>query len=307
MSTAKVLYINITGISSETLKNLILAGIKCAIADGRPYPQALESTPSSFLSPQPHQGRKDDEHESKKSKQTVAGAMQSPVHELNPLLTECEIYEGEVKDIPDEFLAKFDVVIASCIGLMDAERIAAATTTGGGSFYLVQTFGFYACAFVDLGEGHTFRKEVGKDKLSDVMKVDSYLSLRDMNKVMLGNMKDRWHKCGPPKLLCQYRVILNYFDTENEWPSEMSGEKFAAISKDFLRKQNLKDDYLGSEDDLKRLAAIATAEVSPACAVLGGVLGNEVIKVISGKGEPANNILLFDGMDGGCKSFTVKV
>ena len=86
----------------------------------------------------------------------------------------------------------------------------------------------------------------------------------------------------------------------------MNGEKFAALSKDFLRKQNLDVDYLGSEDDLKRLAVIATAEVSPACAVLGGVLGNEVIKVISGKGEPANNVLLFDGIDGGCKSFTMK-
>ena len=214
MSSAKVLYINITGISSELLKNLVLAGIKCAIADGRPYPQALESTPSSFLSPQ--RGRNDHQHESKKSKQSVAHAMQSPVHELNPLLTECEIYEGKVKDISDEFLAKFDIVIASCVGMVDAERIAAATTSGGGSFYLVQTFGLYACAFVDLGEGHTFRKEVGKDKLSDVLRVDTYLSLRDMNKLMLWDVKDRWHKSGPPKLLCQCRVILNYYDTENE-------------------------------------------------------------------------------------------
>ncbi len=63
---------------------------------------------------------------------------------------------------------------------------------------------------------------------------------------------------------------------------------------------------MGDEDELKQLANTATADVSPVCAVMGGVLGNEVIKAISGKGEPANNMLLFDGMDGGCKSFALK-
>ena len=305
MSSASVLYINITGISSETLKNLVLAGIKCAISDGRPYPKALESTPSSFLPPQ-YQERDDDSHPSKKSKQTVAAAMQAPVHELNPLLNECEIYEGEVEDIPNEYLAKFDVVIASCIGMVQAERIAAATTGGGGLFYLVQTFGMSACAIIDLGEGHTYRKEIGKDKLSDIMKVNSYLSLCEMNKLLLGDVKDRWHKSGPPKVLCQYRAILHFFDTEKEWPSESNAEKFVTVSKNFLKKHRLDDDYLGSENDLKNLAMVAIAEVSPVCAVLGGVLGNEVIKVISGKGEPANNVLIFDGIDGGCKSFTIK-
>jgi ubiquitin-like 1-activating enzyme E1 A len=42
------------------------------------------------------------------------------------------------------------------------------------------------------------------------------------------------------------------------------------------------------------------------CAVIGGILGNEVIKAISGKGEPANNILMFDGLNGGCKTFLLK-
>eukprot|EP00529_Nitzschia_sp_RCC80_P038751 CAMPEP_0113442912 /NCGR_PEP_ID=MMETSP0014_2-20120614/1860_1 /TAXON_ID=2857 /ORGANISM="Nitzschia sp." /LENGTH=62 /DNA_ID=CAMNT_0000333837 /DNA_START=1 /DNA_END=189 /DNA_ORIENTATION=+ /assembly_acc=CAM_ASM_000159 len=48
------------------------------------------------------------------------------------------------------------------------------------------------------------------------------------------------------------------------------------------------------------------AQVAPVCAVLGGSLGNEIIKVVSGKGEPANNTLLFDGE--ACKmwSFMVK-
>jgi len=37
------------------------------------------------------------------------------------------------------------------------------------------------------------------------------------------------------------------------------------------------------------------------CAVFGGVIGNEVIKAISGKGEPACNVLCFDGRKGAVK------
>jgi ubiquitin-like 1-activating enzyme E1 A len=55
---------------------------------------------------------------------------------------------------------------------------------------------------------------------------------------------------------------------------------------------------------LTQLADIADhPEVSPVSAVLGGILGNEVIKAFTGKGEPANNIMLFNGVDGGCRSF----
>jgi hypothetical protein len=51
---------------------------------------------------------------------------------------------------------------------------------------------------------------------------------------------------------------------------------------------------LGGEENLRSLALKASAEVSPVCSVLGGIIGNEVIKALSGtKGEPANNILLF--------------
>jgi ubiquitin-like 1-activating enzyme E1 A len=47
------------------------------------------------------------------------------------------------------------------------------------------------------------------------------------------------------------------------------------------------------------------AQLAPVCAILGGILGNEIIKVISGKAEPANNTILFDGKT--CKAWTFLV
>ena len=60
-----------------------------------------------------------------------------------------------------------------------------------------------------------------------------------------------------------------------------------------------------TDDELEDLVTAGMAQVAPVCAVLGGMVGNEVIKIISGKGEPANNTLLFDG--GSCKAWTFLV
>ena len=313
MSSAKVLYVSVSGVSSEVMKNLILAGIRGAIADGRPYPDALAETPTSFLPPVgrdvtlvEEEENGDEPQKKRLKKMSVAKAMQPHVLELNPLLEECEINEEDVASIPAEFFAKFDIVIASNIGLEQAIRISKATAAADGKFYLVHAFGFYACAMIDLGERHTFRKEIGKDKLSGVTKIDPYTSLEDMASLKLSNAKDRWHKEGPPKIFVQYRTLLNYYEKKQGFPSEDSADEFVTLSKEFLIDNGLKENYLGGDDELKHLAVTATAEVSPVCAAIGGVIGNEVIKAISGKGEPANNILLFNGEDGGCSAFTLK-
>jgi ubiquitin-like 1-activating enzyme E1 A len=60
-----------------------------------------------------------------------------------------------------------------------------------------------------------------------------------------------------------------------------------------------------SKDALRGAADVATAEIAPVCSVLGGLVGNEIIKVVSGKGEPANNTILFDGST--CRAYTFLV
>lgn len=312
MASAKVLYINVTGVSSEILKNLVLAGIQAAIADGRLYPDALTETPTSFLSPSERMGAEEENPNnnspSKKRirRMSVAKAVQSHIYELNPLLDQCDINEDDLDSVPSEYFSRFDIIVASNIGLYDATRISKAVTMQRKKFFLVHSFGYYACAMVDLGSGHTFRKEMGKDKLSDLMQIDPYRTLEEMAMIKLIDARDRWHKNGPPTIYVKYRLLLNYYSLKKDWPSGETFSEFEKLSKDFLVEQGLDEQYAGNQDDLKQLAITATAELSPVCAVIGGVLGNEVIKAISGKGEPANNILLFDGVDGGCKSFILK-
>jgi ubiquitin-like 1-activating enzyme E1 A len=44
------------------------------------------------------------------------------------------------------------------------------------------------------------------------------------------------------------------------------------------------------------LHLMATAELSPVCAVMGGIIGQEVFKSISGKDETIENYFFFSGL-----------
>jgi ubiquitin-like 1-activating enzyme E1 A len=90
---------------------------------------------------------------------------------------------------------------------------------------------------------------------------------------------------------------VEYHRQTKEWPTAANAEDFVKLIREWIQvtSPTLLEHELLQEDALTQLAATATAEVAPVCAVLGGMLGNEVIKAISGKGEPANNTVLFDG------------
>ena len=59
---------------------------------------------------------------------------------------------------------------------------------------------------------------------------------------------------------------------------------------------------LVSDEYLAQLARTVGVELAPVCAILGGIIGSEIIKIISGKEKPINNAFFFDGAtsDGIC-------
>ena len=140
----KVLYVNVSGVSSEIIKNLVLAGVHASICDGRPFPDAISETPCSFLPT------------SNTTTTTVAEAIQPHVMELNPLLDTCDIQtEMDISSIPDDYFQQYDIVIvsgairlqqqntSSVLRQEDLLRISHLVTSNNnnGKFMLVDTFG----------------------------------------------------------------------------------------------------------------------------------------------------------------------
>ena len=314
MSNARVLYINLTGVTCEIMKNLVLAGVAAVVCDDRPYPEAVREMPCSFFHAQDMEkaalssstsNTDTSEPETKKAKTTpttVASAIQSKVEELNPLLSgRNSIEERPLSSLPDDYFTQFDAIVASRLTVDEAKRISSSLqkVEEGKLFIVTDTFGFDGCAHLDFGKNHTYRRELGKDKLSDLMNIKPYISIADMLDVELSGVKGRWDKVVPQTLVLQ-RLLMDY------WGKSRDGQKhdFVEFAKGWLSTNNLPADSVSS--DLEQLAGIAEhPEVSPVSAVLGGLLGNEVIKGLTGKGEPANNVLLFNGVDGGCRSFVI--
>lgn len=309
MAQSTVLYIHVTGVTSEILKNLVLAGIRAVVCDGRPYPEAIQATPCVFFTQADRDGNateNDGVSPRKKSKRTVADAIRPKIEELNPLLGDCEIRTEAVSDLTEEFVQQFSIVVASHISISDAVRLSDIATGAGHKFYMADCFGYSGASVFDLGAKHSYRPELGKELL-DATSLKQHVPLSTaLINVSLADATNRFHKT-PPPLWLQYRCLLEYVEQTKQWPTAASASDFCARIKAWIQETapSLSESEAVSEESLQTLARTATAEIAPVCSVLGGILGNEVIKAISGKGEPANNTILFDGLS--CKAFTFLV
>ena len=307
---SQVLYINVTGVSSEILKNLVLAGIRATICDTRPFPAAVADTPSFLLPPSATAAVGEPATKKTKIYDTVGEALKPVVEDLNLLLGDCDIISKDVSELiattdASSFWKDYPIVIASRISPADATSLAKVVTAAGNKFICVDCFGMYGGSMMVLGD-HSFRPEVGK-KLLDPKPLLPHIPLEDMLAVPLEDAVNRFHKQHPPPVWMRYRSILEYRQQANEWPSEEKADHFVETIRTWIEATSPKllDHEILQPEALKGLAKVASAEIAPVTSVLGGILGNEVIKAISGKGEPANNTVLFDGET--CKAWTFLV
>ncbi|GMH69358.1 hypothetical protein TL16_g05140 [Triparma laevis f. inornata] len=103
-------------------------------------------------------------------------------------------------------------------------------------------------------------------------------------------MKDRW---GPVKHELVAWNLITCYDVKN---SDLASFKIHAASK--LASLELSSSFSDSElEELHQSQNSPT--IFPVSAVFGGLMGQEVIKSLSRKGDCANNILYFDGEKAG--------
>ncbi|KAF5957295.1 hypothetical protein HYC85_004520 [Camellia sinensis] len=101
------------------------------------------------------------------------------------------------------------------------------------------------------------------------------------------------------KLYFAMRVIEQFEEAEGRDPGKTSKDdlpKVLKLRKELFEAQSLNESLI--PDSLLERLVSCTTEFPPVCAVIGGILGQEVIKAISGKGDPLKNFFFFDAMDG---------
>lgn len=292
MNNAKILYVHVTGVSSEVMKNLVLAGVRAVLWDARAYPDAVKSTPTLLLSAQ--------ERASKKQKvetTTVAEAAKAAVEDMNPLLGECpllSVSKPKLLDVTSDDVKDISIILASRVTPQEVEHLLKITEANLTPIFVADAFGLNASCIIDWRQAISYRPEMGK-KLLDPVPLKDYIPFDDIMKTPLHQAVNRFFKQAPPETWMMHRCLLEYVRIKGEWQEKWDVKEFVqTIQREYIASTSptLQDHETLSESALQRLAQISTSEVAPICAVLGGLIGNEVVKALSGKGEPANNTLL---------------
>nr|ACU20410.1 unknown [Glycine max] len=281
LSKSHVLVYGMKGTVAEFCKNIVLAGVgSLTLVDDRAATEEMLS--SNFLIPP---------DENVYSGKTLAGLCCNSLKDFNPMV-HVSVEKGDLSSFDVEFLSKFDVVVVSCCTL-SAKKLA-----NGKCRKLSKRVAFYAvdcrdsCGeiFVDLQD-----YKYSKKKQDETVECDlKYPSFEDALSVPWRALHRRMSK-----LYYAMRVIEKFEEAEGRSTGEVSIADFSGLlklKKEICTTQSLNESQV-PDSLLKRLVTNAT-EFPPVCAIIGGILGQEVIKAISGKGDPLKNFFFFDAFDG---------
>ncbi|KAH1115037.1 hypothetical protein J1N35_008415 [Gossypium stocksii] len=281
LSKAHILVCGLKGTVAEFCKNIVLAGVgSVTLVDDRVVTD--ESLSANFLILP---------HENHYHGKTLAEVCCDSLKEFNPMV-HVAVETGDISTFGVEFFEKFDAVIISCCSLGKKKLInqKCRKLSKHVAFYTVECRGSCGEMFVDL-QDHKYSKK----KLEETVECQiEYPSFEEAISVPWRALPRR-----VSKLYFAMRVTEQFEDVEGRNSGETSIADRLGVLK--LRKELCETNSLDESqipDALLERLLTDTREFPPVCAIIGGILGQEVIKAISGKGDPLKNFFFFDAMDG---------
>uniref|UniRef100_A0A7R9YA67 Ubiquitin-like 1-activating enzyme E1A n=1 Tax=Pinguiococcus pyrenoidosus TaxID=172671 RepID=A0A7R9YA67_9STRA len=290
MQQARVLFLGVTALSAEVAKNLVLAGISVTLQDGNAV-RGRDLGANFFLAAEDVGANR-------------AEAARARVAELNPLASveaDPRPLEMVLADSSTWTSGRFNVIVMTT-GTAQQQRtvdLLCRSKEPVIAFYAGTLMGLEGWFFADAGETYTFKKDKvpGEDEVFDSR---SFVSLEVAEDASWDSLRSgrtfvppTWVKAALLRQSEIEQLILGGA------PEEQIGAALWEMSESFIRSKGEARPKLpgcATEGDWLAAAAMAQAEVSPVAAIVGGMLAQEVIKVISNTGTPMNNLFAFDGL-----------
>ncbi|KAF0694258.1 Aste57867_14853 [Aphanomyces stellatus] len=286
LQNSHILISGMTQLGSELAKNLVLSGMSVTLHDIEVVTRA--HVESQFFLNEDHIG------------QNRAEACLAGVQELNPLV-KVDAITKPIHHYPRDHFDRYSVV---CI--MSASRklqiyLDVLCREKGIAFYAGHAFGLCGIFFNDLGDEHKYRRNVPGDQPQPApdaaMLSVHYEPLETSLLVKWSDLKPQRKRSPPiPAPYIAYQLLLDYVEAHQVFPSAETADAFAAQARARLDDEGVPD--ILDDTQLKQLAHVAQADIVPVCAIVAGILGQEVVKAISRKDEPLNNYFFFDGSTG---------
>ncbi|XP_077174767.1 SUMO-activating enzyme subunit 1 [Paroedura picta] len=236
--------------------------------------------------------------------------------DLNPMV-DVKADQEDVEQKPEEFFTQFDVVCLTCCSQEVLMKIDQICQKNGIKFFAGDVFGYHGYMFADLGE-HEFveektqpvkarqpmedRPDAKKAKLdfmetTMVKKRMAFCPLKEAFGITWSTEKGQatLKRTTPDYFLLQ--VLLKFRTEQGRDPSlrgyAEDAELLLQTRLDVLEALGVGADLL--PDDFP---GRCFSEMASVCAVVGGVLGQEIVKALSQRDAPLNNFFFFDGLKG---------
>ncbi|KAI9181201.1 hypothetical protein LWI28_012424 [Acer negundo] len=278
LSKSHILVCGMKGTVAEFCKNIVLAGVgSLTLVDDRVVTE--EALFANFLV-QPD--------ETMYGGKTIAEVCCDSLKEFNPMVR-VSVEKGDLSSFGLEFYEKFDVVVVSCCSFTTKKLVneKCRKLSKHVAFYTVDCRDSCGEIFVDL-QNHKYSKQ----KLDETVECQlQYLSFEEATSIP-------WRAL-PKKVSNLYfamRVIEQFEEAQGRRNGEISIDDLPGVLS--LKKELCEANSLNVPDTLLERLITSAKEFPPVCAIIGGILGQEVIKAISGKGDPLKNFFFFDVMNG---------
>ncbi|CAM0905461.1 unnamed protein product [Alopecurus aequalis] len=283
LSKAHVLVCGVNGTTIEFCKNIVLAGVgSLSLMDDHIVTE--DDLSANFLIPH---------DESVYGGRSRADVCCQSLKDFNPMVR-VAVAEGDPSLIDGEFIDRFDIIVVSCASLKTKLFINDNCRKRNKhiAFYTIECKDSCGEIFVDLQNHSYVQKKPGGDPKQQEL---SYPSLQEAIDVPWKSLPKK-----TTKLHFAMRVLESYELSEGRDPGETSLSDLPAVlarRKDMCDRMSINESQIPTAL-LERLLAAGKKEHPPVCAILGGILGQEVIKSISCKGDPIKNFFYFDAADG---------
>jgi len=321
LRASRVLVAGIKGLGCEVVKNLVLAGINSlTMIDHENLTK--EDGDSQFLAPRDKVGS------------NRAEASLERVRQLNPGV-EIKVDTSHLDSKNANFFSdNFDLVVITNFPKDTVIKINQMCRESGIKFFAGDVFGFFGYSFMDLVE-HEFVEEVKqiagakpnveeqgskastddsppkakKARTVEVEEPETKMVKNSMKFVSLENAlkvdwtqeayKKRIKRMDPSYFLLQ--VLFEFQSREGCSPRISHRDDDLTLLKrlrdDVAQKLELPTGNKLTNEDGDKMLPLLFSELSPVAAIVGGVLAQEIIKVISNKDTPHNNFFLYNPIE----------
>lgn len=292
MRNASILVINLKGVATEAIKNIVLAGVgKLVIVDAASV--AEEDLGACFFLRDEDVGKKRVE------------AAKSRVESLNPLVTVETISDGSVLHgtALDALIQTVDLVCITDASRAELTRVNEACRRLKKPFYAGGSYGLLGYIFCDLQQ-HDFispDRSGAKDVPRSVKVSANYPTLQEALQHKWSTMTKRQTKEVNPAIVFLTIALWEFEARQGRLPSSITdAESLEKIANEFISVAGVNKNVLTCipRDLVESLATTAPHEFSPICAVVGGMLGQDILKSLAAREAPIANFFTFDGNTG---------